>query len=84
VLDLLFPVNSVVDIPITFKPNQPMAVIISRKPGTIRCAMLVRTPFNAIGNPNIEDVRPASDDVDEVAMFSLAHHSQLFSGLRAK
>jgi hypothetical protein len=79
VFDLLFSINRVVDVPIALVPNQAMASVIGRETRNDCLPVFLGASPHAIGYTNIEDVCPASDDVDVVAMLS-----HCFSGLRAK
>jgi hypothetical protein len=68
-LDLFFPINGVVDVPITLVPNQPMASVISRETRTLGFSMFLRASPHAVRHSNIKNVRSACDDVDVVMMF---------------
>jgi hypothetical protein len=81
-LDLLFPINGVVDVPIMLIANQPMASIIGRETRNIGFAMFLNASPHAVGDPNIKNMRPACYDVNVIVM--LSHHSAPFRGFRAK
>jgi hypothetical protein len=82
-LDLLLPTNRIPDIPVVFKPNQPIASVITRKTRTFRLAMFFRPSLNAIRDSHIENVRTARHNINVVVMF-FSHLHTHFSGLRPK
>jgi hypothetical protein len=78
-LDLLFPVNGIVYVPIALIPNQAMASVIGCEIRNDSLPMFLSPSPHTIRHTDIRDVRPVSDDVDVIVMFS-----HCFNGLRAK